>query len=295
MHKLNMINTERAGGFLAAPHQYADLEGLRIGYRDYGEGPVLVMLHGWPLNGDTFASVVDAIATQCRCIVPDLPGAGMTRWSTHHDLSPVGQARLIQALLAALNITDYSLLGNDSGGMVARYLAGGRESPVNKLVLLNTEIPRHRAPYQRLYKCLARWLPGYSAIARIQLKFDAYLRSRQGFGGTLYNHQHLLGSFNRRFILPLTRSRQRMNEATLSFVAMLNWPQLDELRYVHERIQAPTLFIWGRQDDTFPEARAVEMSRSFKKLAGFISIDKAKLYVHEDQPEQVAQHLSAFL
>ncbi|HSX88094.1 MAG TPA: alpha/beta hydrolase [Pseudomonas sp.] len=293
---MNACNNPQVSGFLAAPHQFIDIEGLRFGYRDYGTGPVLLMLHGWPLNGDTFAPLVDALASRFRCIVPDLPGAGVTAWSTEHDLSPAGQARLLQGLFAALGIAQgYSVLGNDSGGIAARYLALLDAGRVAKLVLLNSEIPGHRAPNQRLYKQLARWLPGYGALARIQLRSAAYLCSKLGFGGTLYDHQHLLGSFHQRFIAPLIESAQNMEQARRSFIAVLDWPQLDALSQLHGQIAAQTLLIWGRQDDTFPESYAIEMSRSFAKLAGFISIDKAKLYVHEDQPEQVIQHLEAFL
>ncbi|HLD64889.1 MAG TPA: alpha/beta hydrolase [Pseudomonas sp.] len=292
---MNAFSTLQTQGFLAQGHRFADVEGLRIGYRDHGTGPVLVMLHGWPLNGDTFAPLVDALAARFRCIVPDLPGAGVSRWSTRHDLSPVGQARLLQGLLATLGIEAYSLLGNDSGGIIARYLAHWGATQVDKLILLNTEIPGHRAPNQRLYKQLARWLPGYNAIARIQLKNADYLCSKLSFGGTLYDHQHLLGSFNQRFIAPLTRSALAMDEARRSFIAVLDWSQLDALNAIHGTISAQTLLIWGRQDDTFPEARAIEMSRGFGNFAGFISVDKARLYVHEDQSEQVTQHLRAFL
>ncbi|MES2821236.1 MAG: alpha/beta hydrolase [Pseudomonadota bacterium] len=292
---MDAISPLQTQGFLAQAHQFVDVEGLRIGYRDHGTGPVLVMLHGWPLNGDTFATLVDALASRYRCIVPDLPGAGVSRWSTRHDLSPVGQAHLLQGLLATLGIGAYSVLGNDSGGIAARYLAHWDATQVDKLILLNTEIPGHRAPNQRLYKLLARWLPGYNAIARFQLKSAAYLCSKLSFGGTLYDHQHLLGSFNQRFIAPLTRSALAMDEARRSFIAVLDWPQLDALSQIHCAIKAHTLLIWGRQDDTFPEAYALEMSRGFGNLSGFISVDKARLYVHEDQPEQVIRHLRVFL
>jgi pimeloyl-ACP methyl ester carboxylesterase len=161
--------------------------------------------------------------------------------------------------------------------------------------LFNTEIPGHRAPYQQLYKFLAKWLPGYCAIAGFQLTFPAYLCSRQGFGGTLFDHRHLLAGFNERFIAPLTQSPHRMDAARRSFIALLNWNQLDALHRTHQEINAETLFIWGRQDNTFPERLGMEMSRSFRKLANFISIDQAKLYVHEDQPERVIESLASFM
>ena len=270
--------------------------GIPIAYRDIGEGPTVLLLHGWPTDGRTFAPIVEALADHYRFVIPDLPGAGATPWSRNHDLSPAGHARVIEQFVAQLGIVDrLTVLGSDSGGMVARWFTSTTGPLVNGLVLLNTEIPGHRAPFQRRSRILARWLPGYTSVAMRQLRQPAFLASPAGFGGTLSDHDLLLGSFRERFLEPLTASHAKMDAARRSFISLLNWKQLDQLAAVHARIMTPTWFIWGSDDLTFPLAPAKHMYQQFPNTREFITVENARLYVHEDRPDEVTQILRQVL
>ncbi|NYD66325.1 alpha/beta fold hydrolase [Agromyces atrinae] len=287
-------DTDTTPHFDAAPVQRATIDGVPIAFRDVGDGPPILFLPGWPTDGRTFAPLVDALAPRYRCIIPDLPGAGQTRWVRGRDLGPRAQAALVERLVAERGaLDDLTIVGSDSGGMVARWLAA-RCAP-RALVLFNTEIPGWRAPFQRRARTLARWLPGYTSIAMRQLTSDRYLTSPAGFGGTLADHDLLVGSFRDRFIDPLTRSHRRMDDARRSFIAVLDWAELDALSDIHRRITAPTWFIWGRDDPTFPVTRARAMHAKFPDPRGFELIDRARLYVHEDQPAVVRRTLTGIL
>ena len=96
--------------FLDLPYRESDVAGMRLAYRECGNGPVLVLLHGWPLHGETYAALAATLAPHYRCIVPDLPGAGQTRWSGQHDLSPAGQAQLLEQETRARKIAPCPLL-----------------------------------------------------------------------------------------------------------------------------------------------------------------------------------------
>jgi haloalkane dehalogenase len=272
------------------------IAGIPIAYRDIGAGPTVLLLHGWPTDGRTFAPLVEALADRYHFVIPDLPGAGATPWSRKHDLSPAGQARIIEQFVEQLGIDHgLTIVGSDSGGMVARWFTSTAGSLVSGLVLLNTEIPGHRAPFQRRSRLLARWLTGYTTIAMKQLRRPRFLASRAGFGGTLYDHDLLLGSFRERFLEPLAASHARMDDARRSFISVLDWKQLDRLGAVHTRIMAPTWFIWGRDDLTFPIAHGKRMYHQFPNARGFITIERARLYVHEDRPDEVIRSLQSVL
>jgi pimeloyl-ACP methyl ester carboxylesterase len=270
--------------------------GISIAYRDIGAGPTVLLLHGWPMDGSTFARVVDALADDYRFVVPDLPGAGETAWDRGQDLTPAGLARIMAAFLDRLGIDrTLTVIGNDSGGMVARWLADSAGPLVTRLVLLNTEIPGHRAPFQRRSRLLARWLPGYTSIARRQLRDPRFLISPAGFGGTLHDHELLLGTFRERYLDPLAASTERMDDARRSFISLLDWRQLDGLAAVHRRIAAPTWFLWGRDDPTFPIAPAKRMFDQFPNTRDFLTVERARLYVQEDRPDEVIRHLQVIL
>ena len=290
------ITSDSNSRFANSEVRRISIDGLPIAYRDIGEGPPVLLLHGWPTDGRTFAPLVEALDDRYRFVIPDLPGNGATPWSRKHDLSPAGQARIIEQFVEQLGIGHtLTVVGSDSGGMIARWFTSTVGPLVRGLVLFNTEIPGHRAPFQQRSRLLARWLPGYTTIAMRQLRQPAFLASPAGFGGTLYDHDLLLGSFRERFLEPLAASHAKMDAARLSFISLLNWKQQDQLAAVHARIMTPTWFIWGSDDLTFPLAQAKRMYQQFPNAREFITIENARLYIHEDRPDEVTQRLRKVL
>jgi pimeloyl-ACP methyl ester carboxylesterase len=75
----------------------------------------------------------------------------------------------------------------------------------------------------------------------------------------------------------------------------MKFARLDEFHRLHRELTLPTLFVWGADDPTFPEPRAREMLRQFPNAAGFHPVKQAKLFVHEEHPQEVARHIEGFL
>ena len=57
-------------------HAYADVGEVRIHYVSAGQGPAVVLLHGWPQTWYMWRSIIPALATRYRVIAPDLRGLG---------------------------------------------------------------------------------------------------------------------------------------------------------------------------------------------------------------------------
>jgi pimeloyl-ACP methyl ester carboxylesterase len=108
------------------------------------------------------------------------------------------------------------------------------------------------------------------------------------FGGCFHDLTHLEGDFHSLFVEPLIVSDVRMDGA-MRFLRRMKFARLDEFKNLHRQLTIPTLFIWGADDPTFPEPRAREMVRQFPNVTGFHSIAKAKLFVYEEQPQEVAR------
>ena len=81
-----------------------------------------------------------------------------------------------------LGLSRYSVLAQDTGGTFARYLALEDGTRIDRLILINTEMPRHRPPWIPLYQFLMQ-LPGTLTVFGLLLQSKAYLRSPMGFGG----------------------------------------------------------------------------------------------------------------
>lgn len=131
-------------------------------------------------------------------------------------------------------------------------------------------------------------------IFRRNMRSGAFLRSSRGFGGCFYDLNLLNGEFHTLFIAPLIRSaRQRAGQRYR--LRGIDWALADSLAQGHAQILAPVLLIWGEDDPVFPVARAREMIPQFADCRGLTVVPRAKLFVHEEQPERVAHACLEFL
>src|SRR5215510_19637 len=232
-----------------------------VHWRREGDGTSIVFLHGFPLSGATWDGVIRHLRDHFTCYTLDLIGLGASRSTAADDYSSQGQARAFRATLRGLGVDSYALVGNDTGGWIARELALIDAGRVSQLVLTNTEIPLHRPPWIPTYQLLAQ-LPGSGSVFQQLLRFGAFRRSSMGFGGCFHDLSHIGGEFHRRFVEPLVTSSERM-EGAMQFLRQMKFGRLDEFRTLHRQLEMPTLFIWGADDPTFPAPRAREMVLQF--------------------------------
>jgi pimeloyl-ACP methyl ester carboxylesterase len=123
-------------------HRFADVEGVRVFYREAGEpdSPVtLVLLHGTPSSSYLFRHVIEPLADAgVRVLAPDLPGFGLSSLPdpdgeyTFHWITDV-----IEEWLARLGVTDRILYVHDYGSAVAYHLATRSPSTVRGLIVQN--------------------------------------------------------------------------------------------------------------------------------------------------------------
>src|SRR4051794_9467490 len=241
----------------------SDAEAVAV--RIFGQGPALVFLHGFPLHGFTFRKLLPELSREHTCYVVDLLGAGGSRWSAQTDFSFPAQAQAVSRALYALGVEKYALLAHDTGASIARHLALLDASRVERLVLINTEVPGHRPPWIPLYgKLLA--LPGSSWLFQMLLRSRTYLRSSAGFGGCFVDRSLLDGEFRQYYIEPLLRSRRRIVGYS-RYLRGLDWQENDALAERHASIRSPVLFVWGAEDPTFPEAFGRRLAIQFANCA----------------------------
>jgi pimeloyl-ACP methyl ester carboxylesterase len=273
-------------------------ETVRVGdaavhWRQEGSGPAVVFLHGFPLSGETWSGVVARLRDRFTCWAPDLIGLGESRSESDADYASQGQARVLQSALRQLGVDAYALVGNDTGGWIARELALIDAPRVSHLVLTNTEIPGHRPPWIPTYQALAH-APGARGLLRQLLRPRALRRSPLVFGGCFHDLAHLDGEFHARFVEPLLRSDARLDGA-LRFLRCMKFTRIDEFERLHRQLALPTLFVWGADDPTFPLRRARAMLPQFPNVAGFHEVARAKLFVYAEHPQEVAGYIARFL
>src|SRR3954454_16383105 len=107
-----------------------------VAYRERGEGPVLLFVHGLFVNGDHWRKVVPLLADRYRCIAPDLTlAAHATHLRDDAEVSPAGVASLIAGLIEALDLRDVTVVSNDTGDALAQVLITEHPERIGRVVL----------------------------------------------------------------------------------------------------------------------------------------------------------------
>ena len=113
--------------------------GGELAFVDVGDGPPVLLLHGFPTSSYLWRREVWLLAQRMRVIAPDLLGYGESEKPSDADLSEPAQARYVKELLDALGVGALALAGHDIGGAVAQMLALDPDGPaVETLVLVDS-------------------------------------------------------------------------------------------------------------------------------------------------------------
>ena len=96
---------------------------LRVAYREIGEGPPLVLVHGLMTASYSWRYVIAKLAAKHRVIALDLRGAGDTTAAPDRAHSPAALASFVAAFLRALGLEGSVVVGNSLGGYVCLHLA----------------------------------------------------------------------------------------------------------------------------------------------------------------------------
>lgn len=261
-------------------------------YEKSGQGPALFLIHGWPFHSASYRKVLPLLEPYFTCY--NVRSAALTD-NSHDattDLSFGGHAQRIIELAEHLNIEAIHLLAHDTGASIARMAAAQRPKLFNRCVLLNTEMPRHRPPFIPLYQKLMH-LPIRSTMGAL-FSIDFILKSPMGYGELFYDNALLNDEFKALFIHHWMNDKTRF-KGLADYLKGLNFNDIDKLDTVHKNLQAPTLFVWGKQDKTFPAALGKQMAATMPSCQGFVEVEEACFVVHEEKPDAVAQNCIEFL
>lgn len=117
---------------------YARVNGNMLFYRESGEGPAAVFIHGFPLDHSLWLDQLKGLAHVRHCIAPDLRGFGRSDPTVDPVLTMEMLADDIAGLLEALGAGSADIIGLSMGGYVALALWELRPDLVRSLALVDT-------------------------------------------------------------------------------------------------------------------------------------------------------------
>ncbi|MEM9067335.1 MAG: alpha/beta fold hydrolase [Myxococcota bacterium] len=179
-----------------SPPRMCQVGAFRIAYREWGRGPVLLLVHGLGSSSLAWMRCVEQLCERHRVIAVDLPGFGESEKPKYHYTLSFYASRLV-TFLDAMSIARCHWVGHSMGGQIAVWAALRHPERVESLVLVapaglerfrpeqarvlrQTVTPswvRRQTPSQ-LRKALA------TAFHELPREADALLTRRLSFRGT---------------------------------------------------------------------------------------------------------------
>jgi haloalkane dehalogenase len=273
--------------FRREPERFLEVGAGEVAYRRVGSGPDVLFVHGWPVSGATFRTLLPYLADHVTCHVIDLPGAGSSRFTDDTPLTIDQHIHTVRRVLDILELDGVSAVGHDSGGLIARHAFAG-DTRLRSMGLINTEQPQGLTWRFKAF-LMARHLPGIAPALGWVLGQPRLRRNGLVLGKAFADRSLLEGEFDEFFLQPIHKIPSR-RDAAVRMLHGFDVERIHQLADVHRRITVPVQLVWGDQDPFFPLNWAEEMVGTFPNAKLHV-IKGAGLFSHEERPAEVAQAL----
>ncbi len=264
---------------------FAEIDGVRLHYQEKGMGTPLVLLHGFSSSTYSWKDVFDPLSKNFRVIAVDLKGFGFSG-KPDGDYTRRAQARLIAHLLDYLKIEKAWLCGNSMGGEVSLNFALENPQRVAGLILIDSAGVtvgggNSLAPGYLLVPIVGR------VLMALALTSDKLVR--EGLEKSFYDDSKITDERVAYYYRPL-QTRGGQLAALRARTQAGRFPIEQDLN----KINVPTLIIWGAEDALIPLPAGRKMN-SLMKASKLIVIEKCGHVPQEEMPERVFEEMTKFI
>lgn len=220
---------------------FHEAAGLRWHVQKMGEGPPILLLHGTGASTHSWRDLAPLLASRFTVIAPDLPGHGFSECPPQRRLSLPQMAGGVAALMSALGIQPFVVIGHSAGAAIAiRCCMDGALVP-KSVVSINGALLPFRGPAGYLFPPLAKLLFVNPLTPRI---FAHSAGNRERVVRLIRGTGSELTDAGISFYARLFRSRAHV-AATLGMMA--NW---DLYRFVRDlpELDVPLFLLVGEND-----------------------------------------------
>ena len=270
--------------YVASSPQMLDVDGLKVHYKETGPqaAPALLLMHGFGSSLQAWDDWSLKLEQKYRVIRLDLPGFGLTGASPANDYSEEKDLAILTHFADKLGLEKFSIIGHSMGGKMAWTLAASQPERVQALVLMAPDgFPEAKdfgtKPYEvpAVTGLIKYFLPKYLVRKSIEPAFaeaDALSDAR------VNRYYDMLRAPGVRAAI-LERSNQTIYTDPV--------PRL-------KAIKAPTLLIWGEQDQMIPSTNAKSYA-SVLSNSTTVLVPKLGHLLQEEQPEKGLTAVMQFL
>ena len=303
----------------ATLHKTITIDGLDIFFREAGpqDAPTILLLHGFPTSSHMFRNLIPQLSDRFHLVAPDYPGYGNSSMPTveEFDYTFDNLAKVMEQFIQKIGLKKYSLYLMDYGAPVGFRLAVSHPERVDALIIQNGNayveginnnfwepIQEYWKDRKAINKGLdnAFWKNVKAAYKQPNMANEDALRFLVTLGATQW--QYTNGVRNKEMISPdnwhvtqrlLDRSGNEAIQLQLFYSYGSNPPLYPKWQAYMREHQPPTLLVWGKNDEIFPEAGAHPYKRDLKNFE-FHILDTGHFALEEDG-DVIANHIRRFL
>jgi haloalkane dehalogenase len=258
----------------------------RVSYRTAGDGPAVLLLHGWPTSSYLWRNIMPVIAERNRVIAIDLPGFGESDKPLDVRYDFEFFEGIIDGLLGHLNIDRVALAGHDLGGPIAVHWALRNPDRTTGIALLNTLL------YPQLDPSVVDFVTALATPGPREEMTSPDGLSRI-FRAGLADPTRATGDILTALVHPFRESTARRALAQAGI--QLSLRGLAEIERGLPGLRMPVRIVYGAQDRVLPDV-AGTMDRVARDVphAVVTVLPDCGHFLQEDAPDEVARQLAEF-
>ncbi len=249
------------------------IDGINVNYRREGSGDFLFLFHGWGAPLGFYERTISELSVKYTVIAPEFPGFG----ATDEPLTPWGMEEYTDfavKFIESFGAEKVILYGHSFGGRVIIKMHERDKLPfeIDKIMLVDSAGIKPKKSLSTKAK-IAVYKAGKKILSLPPVKVL--------FPDALQKYQSRSGSSDYRAASPMMRQ---------CFTKIVN----EDLTHLLPKIYAPTLLIWGENDDATPLSDAKIMEAAIPD-AGLVVLQGAGHYSFLDQPFVYFKVIKSFL
>ena len=275
-------------------HNNAVTNGVRLHYVEQGEGPLILLLHGFPEHWYSWRHQIGPLAEAgYRVVAPDLRGYNLSEKPRGgYDIKTL--TKDVRGLIRALGERSATVVGHDWGGIIALQFPIDYPKACDRLIVMNAPLVRsrywQRDNYPNNLYALVMHLP---FLAKRRMWGDVDAAVRQIFHSVSGGNEPWTDEDYEEFARALKQPGAL--DAAMKYYRNIYWPDWfltwpDR----NERINCPTQFIWGAKDRAVRLEFMDEAAAQVNHLRTHV-VQEAGHWVQQEQPAEVTAAMLDFL